>query len=182
MEWMRRGAIGFLLAVPLLSGCSTAPVTQEDRNELVQAATAALTQMGAADPGVDSLIRRGHGYAMFPEVTKGGLVFGGGYGRGVVYEQGQHVGYASLAQASFGLQAGGHTYRELIVFETKAALDRFRENRLDFTADAEAVLADSGATANAQFIDGIVVVIAPLSGAMAQAAIGGQQITYVPKQ
>ena len=47
--------------------------------------------------------------------------------------------------------------------------------------DAEAVLADGGATANAQFIDGIVVVITPSSGAMAQAAIGGQQITYVPK-
>jgi len=182
MAWIQRSAMVLLLAGPLLSGCSTAPVTQEDRNELVQQATAGLTQMGAADPEVDALIRRGYGYAMFPEITKGGLVFGGGFGRGVVYEQGQHVGYASLAQASFGLQAGGHSYRELIVFETKAALDRFRGNRLDFAADAEAVLADGGATANAQFIDGIVVVITPLSGAMAQAAIGGQQITYVPKQ
>jgi hypothetical protein len=67
------------------------------------------------------------------------------------------------------------------VFENKAALDRFRENRLDFTADAEAFLADNGAAANAQFIDGIVVVVTPLAGAIAQAAIGGQQITYVPK-
>jgi len=181
MTWMRWGAMALLLAGSVLSGCSTAPVTQEERSGLVQEATDALTQMAAADPGVDSLIRRGHGYALFPEVVKGGLVLGGGYGRGVVYEQGQHIGYASLAQASFGLQVGGHSYRELIVFESKAALDRFRENRLDFTADAEAVLADGGATANAQFIDGIVVVIAPRSGAMAQAAIGGQQITFVPK-
>ena len=75
----------------------------------------------------------------------------------MVYEQGQHIGYASLAQASFGLQVGGH--------------------RLDLTAGAEPVLADGGATANAQFIDGIVAVIAPRSGATAQAAIGGQQIT-----
>jgi lipid-binding SYLF domain-containing protein len=162
-------------------GCSTAPVTQEGRDQLVQEATIALKQMNEADPGVDSLIRRGYGYAMFPEVTKGGLVFGGGYGQGVVYEQVQQIGYASLAQGSFGIQVGGHTYRELIVFENKAAIDRLRENRLDFTADAEAVLADGGATANAQFIDGIVVVITPLAGAMAQAAIGGQQITYVPK-
>jgi len=181
MKGMAQGAMALLLAGALLSGCSTAPVTQEDRNELVREATDALAQMVAVDPGVDSLIRRGYGYALFPEVVKGGLVLGGGYGRGVVYEQGQHVGYASLAQASFGLQIGGHSYRELIVFENKAAMDRFRENRLDFTADAEAVLADGGATANAQFIDGIVVVIAPRSGAMAQAAIGGQQISYVPK-
>jgi lipid-binding SYLF domain-containing protein len=181
MTWTGRGTMALLLAGSFLSGCSTAPVTQEERNQLVQEATDALTQMRAADPGVDSLIRRGHGHAVFPEVVKGGLVFGGGYGRGVVYEQGQHIGYASLAQGSFGLQVGGHSYRELIVFENKAALDRFRENRLDFTADAEAVLADGGATANAQFIDGIVVVIGPRSGAMAQAAIGGQQITYEPK-
>ena len=65
------GAMVVLLAVPLLSGCSTAPVTQEDRNELVQQTTAGLAQMGAADPEVDSLIWRGYGYAMFPEVTKG---------------------------------------------------------------------------------------------------------------
>ena len=45
-------------------------------------------------------------------------------------------------------------------------MDRFR-------ADAEAV--------NAQLIDGIVVVITPPAGAMAQAAIGGRQIVYVPK-
>ena len=181
MTWMRRGAMALLLAGSLLSACSTAPVTQQDRDELVQEATDALAQMVVADPGVDSLIKRGYGYALFPEVVKGGLVLGAGYGRGVVYEQGQHVGYASLAQASFGLQVGGHSYRELVVFENKAALDRFRQNRLDFTADAEAVLADGGAVANAQFIDGIVVVIAPRSGVMAQAAIGGQQITFVPK-
>lgn len=181
MAWTRRGAVVLVLVGLLLNGCSTAPITQQGRDELVQQAAATLKQMSAADPGVDSLIQRGYGYALFPEITKGGLVFGGGYGQGVVYAQGQHIGYASLAQASFGLQAGGQTYRELIVFENKAALDRFQENRLDFTADAEAVLADSGATANAQFIDGIVVVITPLAGAMAQAALGGQQITYMPK-
>ncbi|HEY9504603.1 MAG TPA: hypothetical protein VN606_09695 [Thermoleophilaceae bacterium] len=48
--------------------------------------------------------------------------------------------------------------------------------RLDFTANAEVILADGGATANA--LDGIAVVAAPLSVAMAQAAIRGPQRTY----
>src|SRR5258708_33044922 len=99
MGWMRRGTMVLLLAGPLLSGCSTAPVTQEDRNELVQQTTAELTRMGAADPGVDSLIRRGHGYAMFPEVTKGGLGLGGGYGRGDGYAPGQNRGHAGVGPA-----------------------------------------------------------------------------------
>lgn len=47
--------------------------------------------------------------------------------------------------------------------------------RLDFTANAEVILADGGATANA--LDGIAVVTAPLSVAMAQAAIRGPQMT-----
>ncbi len=181
MGWTMRGVVVFILAGSLLIGCSTAPTTQEGRQELVEQATATLREMGQEDPGVESLSRRGYGYALFPEVTKGGLVFGGGYGRGVVYEQGQHIGYASLTQGSVGLQVGGQTYSELIVFENKAALDRFKENRLDFTADASAIIATNGAAANAQFIDGIVVVITPVSGGMAQAAVGGQQITYVPK-
>jgi hypothetical protein len=42
-------------------------------------------------------------------MTKGGLVVGGAYGRGAVYEQGQHIGYADLPQGSVGLQAGAQT-------------------------------------------------------------------------
>src|SRR5262249_43612325 len=182
MVRMRRSALALLLVGPLLvGGCSTAPVTQEGRDQLVQDATTALKQMGEADPDVDALIRRGYGYALFPEVTKGGLILGGGYGRGVVYEQGQQIGYARLAQGSVRLQAGRPHDPELLGCESRAARDRCGETGLDSPADAEALLADNGETANAQFIDGIVVVIAPLAGAMAQAAIGGQQITYVPK-
>jgi hypothetical protein len=38
-----------------------------------------LTPGPPEDPGLDELTRRGYGYALFPEVAKGGLVFGGGY-------------------------------------------------------------------------------------------------------
>jgi hypothetical protein len=33
----------------------------------------------------------------------------------------------------------------------------------------------------AQFVDGVVVFIRPTGGAMAEASLGGQQITYLPK-
>jgi lipid-binding SYLF domain-containing protein len=131
------GAV-MILAVTtgLLAGCSTVPPSPESRNELIEQGRAAMKAMGQVDPGVETLARKGHGYALFPEVTKGGLVFGGAYGHGVVYEQGQHVGYADLMLGSFGLQMGGQRHSELIVFENKAALDRFRRGRLDFAADS----------------------------------------------
>ena len=63
----------------LLVGCSTAPATPGGRDVLLQRATATMSEMNREDPGLDELSRRSYGYAMFPEVAKGGLVFGGGY-------------------------------------------------------------------------------------------------------
>lgn len=176
-----RFVMGFTLAAGLFVSCSTAPVTQESRTELREQATVTMREMKQEHPEVDTLVSKGTGYAVFPEVTKGGLVFGGAYGRGVVYERGQPIGYADLRQGSFGLQIGGQTYSELIVFETKAALERFQQGRLDFAADATAVIVKTGVAANARFVDGVAVVVRPITGAMAEASVGGQQVTYAPK-
>jgi lipid-binding SYLF domain-containing protein len=165
----------------LLVSCSTAPSTVGGRDELLQQATSTLGEMNREDSGLDELTKKAYGYAMFPEVAKGGLVLGGGYGRGVVYEQGQHIGYADLSQASFGLQVGGQTYSELIVFENKAALERLKQGRVDLAADASAVILKTGAAANARFVDGFAVFVRPIGGAMAEATVSGQQVTYVPK-
>ena len=174
--------VGVLTIVaPLLAGCATAPSTPGGRDVLLQQATAAMTEMTKEDPGLDELTRKAYAYALFPEIAKGGLVFGGGYGRGVVYEQGQHIGYADLSHASFGLQVGGQTYSELIVFESKAALDRLTQGNLELVADASAVILKKGAAANARFVDGVAVFVRPIGGAMAEASVGGQQLTYVPK-
>lgn len=181
MKSITRAAMVLALTADLLAGCSTAPPTRESRNELLEQATATMKEMSRVDPGVEALAQKGYGYALFPEVTKGGLVFGGAYGRGVVYEQGQHIGYADLTAASFGLQIGGQTFSELIVFQDKATMDRFKQGPIDFTADASAVILMTGAAANARFVDGVAVVVRPLAGAMAEAAIGGQQFKYVPK-
>ena len=165
----------------MLGSCTTAPSTTGGRDDLLQQASVAMGDMSKTDPGINDLTQKAYAYALFPEIAKGGLVFGGGYGRGVVYEQGQHIGYADLSQASFGLQVGGQTYSELIVFQNKAALDRLTQARLDFTADASAVILKTGAAANARFVDGVAVFVRPIGGAMAEASIGGQQVTYVPK-
>jgi lipid-binding SYLF domain-containing protein len=98
-----------------------------------------------------------------------------------VYEQGQHVGYADLTLGSVGMQIGGQTFSELVVFENKAAMDRFKLSPVDFTAGAAAMILQNGAAANASFIEGIAVVVRPITGAMAEATVGGQQVKYVPK-
>jgi hypothetical protein len=45
----------------------------------------------------------------FPEIGQDGFIFAGGGGHGIVYEQGQHVGYAELVEESIGFTVGGQS-------------------------------------------------------------------------
>lgn len=181
MHALARCAMIVALAGALLAGCTTAPDSPESRTALLQNATATMEQMVRADPTVESLVRSGHGYAIFPEVVKAGAGLGGGYGQGAVYEQGQHVGFADLTMGSIGAQLGGQTFSELIVFQNKAAMDRFKLSPVDFTAGAAAMILQNGAAVNAEFIQGVAVIVRPITGAMAEATVGGQQFKFVPK-
>ncbi len=169
------------LSTALLAGCGTAPPTPEAKDELFRAAASERQEWNKLDPQIEAFARKAHAFAFFPEVTKGGAGIGGAYGRGVVYEGGQHVGYADITQGSFGLQLGGQTYSELIVFENKSALERFKQNQIDFGANATAVIATTGAATNTRFVDGIAVFMRPTAGAMAEASLAGQRVTYVSK-
>jgi lipid-binding SYLF domain-containing protein len=169
------------LVIASLMGCSTVPPTPEGRDELFQKAEAERQEWKKVDPEIEAFAQKGYGFAFFPEVAKGGAGIGGGYGRGVVYEQGQHVGSADLTQGSVGLQLGGQTYSELIVFQDKDAFERFKRNTMDFGAHASAIIATTGAATNAPFVGGVAVFVRPIAGAMAEATIAGQRATFMAK-
>jgi lipid-binding SYLF domain-containing protein len=174
-------ALVFTVVAGLLGSCATAPASREDKAALVVEATSRLQQMSTEDPTLGALVKKSHGYSMFPNVGKAGLGVGGAYGRGVVYERGQHIGFSDVTQGSVGLQAGGQSFSELLLFENQAALDRFKAGQFGLAAGASAVVMKSGAATNANFVDGVAVVVQPIGGAMVEAAIGGQQFTYQPK-
>jgi lipid-binding SYLF domain-containing protein len=181
MWWTTGLALVMSLVAGLLGSCATAPASPEDKAALVTEARTRLQQMQTEDPSLGALLQKGYGYSLFPNVGKGGLVVGGAYGRGVVYERGQHIGYSDLSQGSVGLQVGGQSFSELLVFEHKEALERFKAGRFGFAAGASAVVLKAGAATTATFVDGVAVVVQPIGGVMVEATIGGQQFTYQPK-
>jgi lipid-binding SYLF domain-containing protein len=181
MKWTMCVAVVLTVVAGLLVGCSTVPASRAEQNTLLADAESTLQQMRAEDPTLGELVRRSYGYALFPKVTKGGLVVGGASGQGVVYERGRFIGYSSLSQASVGLQAGAQTFSELLLFENKATLDRFKAGAFDFAADASAVILQSGVATTANFVDGVAVAVRPIGGAMLEASIGGQQFAYQGK-
>jgi lipid-binding SYLF domain-containing protein len=168
------------LLVLVAAGCSTAPKTKGQRENLQTEAQATLKHMFELDPSLSDFLGKGHAYAVFPSVGKGGLIVGGSYGRGVVYERGKMIGYADITSASVGLQAGGQTFSEVLAFETKAVLDDFRNNRLKLAANASAVVLKTGTAGAAQFQNGVAVFVQPEKGLMAELAVGGQAFSFVP--
>ena len=130
------------------------------------------------DAPLGHLFESAAGYVMFPNVGKGAVGVGGASGNGIVYEKGKTIGKAKMSQVTVGLQVGGQAYRELIFFETQETLDKFKKNKFDFSAQASAVAAKAGASANAKFKDGVMIYTQQKGGLMYEASIGGQKFKY----
>jgi lipid-binding SYLF domain-containing protein len=176
-----------LMAAALVSFISVAvgcrpepPAGAAQQRSLRDDVRAAISKMQARDPDLRDFLDNAEGYAVLPSVGKGGVIVGGAVGRGEVYQRGNFIGYVALQQATVGAQVGGQEYTELIVFQTPEALDRFTSGKLDFAANASAVLLKAGAAKSARFQHGVVVFTVPTGGLMAEAAIGGQKFTFQP--
>jgi lipid-binding SYLF domain-containing protein len=161
-------------------GCSTAPKSSSDRDVLNSEVQTTKSTAEERDPSMSNFLNNAYGYAIFPTIGKGGLVVGGAYGRGQVYERGRMIGYADLTQATFGLQAGGQSYSEIIAFQDKAALDKFTRGDFELAAQATAVALSAGAGANAHYAEGVSVITFGEKGLMAEAAVGGQKFSFKP--
>jgi lipid-binding SYLF domain-containing protein len=173
-------AISFVSVATILGGCATAPDTPEAKAGLHDEVQATQKRFIRADPGLQQFLDRAHGYVVYPDIGKGGVIVGGGYGKGEVYEKGKLVGYADITQGTVGPQVGGASFAELIVFETNEAMNKFKNSDFQLTANANAVALKAGASAAARFTDGVAIFVMPNSGFMAEASVGGQQLKYIP--
>jgi hypothetical protein len=61
-----------IVVAGLLGSCATAPASREDKAALVAEATSRWQQMSTEDPTLTALVQKGYGYALFPDVGKGG--------------------------------------------------------------------------------------------------------------
>ena len=130
------------------------------------------------DSLMQHLFENSVGYVIFPNVGKGAIGVGGAAGNGILYESDKAVGRASMKQVNVGFQFGGKAYREVIFFENQAALDRFKQNKFEFDAQASAVAANVGAAANVKYRNGVMVFTQEKGGLMYEASVGGQKFDY----
>ena len=141
----------------------------------------AIVNIKKADPGIETFFENAAGYAVFPNVGKGGFVVGGAYGKGLVIVNEQVDGYTTMSQATVGFQLGGQKYAQFIFFRDQAALEGFKRGNFEFGAQASAVAITKGASTDANYDKGVVVFTQAGGGLMFEGSVGGQKFTYEPK-
>ncbi|MDH3656266.1 MAG: lipid-binding SYLF domain-containing protein [Myxococcales bacterium] len=171
-----------ILGFSVLFLATTAPATADEASDEQLAADVrdAIGRFQEKDSTLKASLEKLVGYAVFPEVAKGGFIVGGARGRGEVYAGGKLIGHAQISQGTIGAQIGGQKFAEIILFKTKSALNRFKKNRLELSAQATANVANQGAAAKAKYADGLVIFVLPTAGLMAEASIGGQKLKFAP--
>lgn len=167
-----------LLAI-ILSSLQTVQAQLSSKDQkIVNDAKDAKEEFIKSDGLIKNLFNNAYGYVILPNVGKGGMGIGGAAGNGAVFQGGTLIGMAKMTQVTIGFQWGGQAYREVIFFESKADLDRFKENRLELSAQASAVAVTAGASANAKYKDGVMIFTQAKGGLMYEASIGGQKFKF----
>lgn len=170
-----------VILLSLMLSSAILPVTmnaQDDKARIMKDSREAKTAFVKTDPGLAKMFSDAYAYVIFPNVGKGGVIVGGAGGNGTVYEKGKAIGTANMVQATVGAQIGGKAYREVIFFENKDALDRFKDNKFEFSGQISAVAVKSGVSANAKYTEGVAVFTEDKGGLMAEVSVGGQKFTY----
>jgi len=167
----------FLSAVVLIASLVFSGQAAE-RQKLETDVAGAIKDFEKADSGLSDTFKKAAGYAVFPNVGKGGFILGGAHGRGLVYQGGELIGQATLTQISVGAQVGGQEFAEAVLFETAEALARFKESRWVMSAQVSAVVAAEGASEKARYVEGVMVFTRPKQGLMAEASVGGQKFKF----
>jgi hypothetical protein len=178
---------------------------------LIVSAMALLTNVAVADKYSDTIalfknagqsagfFSNSYGYAVFPNIAKGGLGVGAAHGSGHVYQKGKYVGNTSVTQVSVGLQAGGQAYSQIVFLQDERAFKEFTSGQfsLDAGVSAVAITAAVGgkagsqgasgyasggkndaATAPVEYHKGVVVFTIVKGGAMYEASVAGQKFSY----
>lgn len=180
---MKTATLFYLCLVLLMGvGCKAAPDSAAERMELERSAYAALMQLKEINPAVyNEYSKSAVGIAVFPTVGKGGFIFGGAYGQGVLFEQGVPVGYVGITQGTIGAQIGGQAFREVIFINDPAKLADLKAEKLETAAQATAVAITANAAAHANYDNGVAIFTFGAQGAMAEATVGGQGFKYQPR-
>ena len=179
MTKLQLRSIGLAIAVGLGSvamiGCTTTPPGSEasgpsERAAMEKNVDATLSRLYTTVPGSREMLQRAAGVLVFPSVVGGSFVVGA-------------TGYYSTTAGSIGFQAGGQSKAVIYVFNTREALEKFKNSK-GWTAGVDATVAVGKIGANGSvdtetMKQAVSSFILTNVGLEAGAAVGAAKITQI---
>jgi lipid-binding SYLF domain-containing protein len=187
MKITRRSALA-LPAVGLAVGLGvTKPeralaATAEDLNHDASHSLQALCRMNSVAADISRIAKA---ELVFPNIVKAGLIFGGGYGEGVLMEGTRVVDYYNSVTGSWGLQAGAESYGYVVFLMNDKAVSYLNKSRgWEIGVGPRVVLVNEGVAKNLSSTtlqDDAYAFIFSQQGLMASVSIEGTKISRIKR-
>lgn len=166
-----------LLLMVVLSGCVMQPVTyDEETSNKVEAATAAFRENDTLKPFFEEALA----YAVFPGNWRAGSGFGGAFGNGWLFENGDVTGRAIMTELFIGPNLGVQGDRKILFFRSEGVLDQFKRGRFEFTGQANASVATVGKAVTPGYHPDVAMFVQVKGGLMLEASVGTQRYDFFP--
>lgn len=141
----------------------------------------ALNRLYAKNPFARDLASRSQGVLVFPEMTKGGLLIGGAWGDGALYDRGRSAGYYRSISASYGLEAGLQKYGYALFLMDQNAINKLnRSGGWELGSEPNLTIVDTGVAGSLStttYDKGSVAIFFDQRGLMGGISVQGTKIT-----
>jgi len=173
-----------ITAFALLGFCSNYAnaATAEDLN---RDANQALDSLYASNPLAADISKKAKAVLVFPNIVKAGLIFGAGYGEGVLMERSKIAGYYNSFTGSWGLQAGAQSYGYAVFLMTDNALQYLNKSHgWEIGVGPTVVIVNEGVAKNlssSTLRDDAYAFIFGQQGLMAGVSLEGTKISHITR-
>jgi lipid-binding SYLF domain-containing protein len=141
-----------VLVALVVAGCGPKKnLTLEERRQVVMdMEKETLARLYAESPETKDKVAKGAGYGVFTNANVNVVFVAAGGGYGVVVDNATgHRTYMKMAEGGVGLGLGAKDYRQVMIYKTKTAMDRFVESGWGVGANADAAAKTTGGGAEA---------------------------------
>jgi lipid-binding SYLF domain-containing protein len=153
---LRTLAYSSVLTVAVLSVVPALDAQSDQADRIREAATVFREIMRAPDSAIPgSVLQQTEGIAIFPSTIKGGFIFGGHRGKGIVSVRDRATGawsspaFLTLTGGSFGAQIGAQSVDVVLVIINRRGLEQLLQNQFKIGAGASVTAGPVGRDAEA---------------------------------
>jgi lipid-binding SYLF domain-containing protein len=153
--------------------------------DLNRSASQALETLYHSNPVALKISKLAKAELVFPNIVKAGLIFGGGYGEGVLMQDSKVVDYYNSVNGSWGLQAGAETYGYAVFLMNDKAVEYLRKSKgWEIGVGPSVVVVNEGVAKNLSSTtlqDDAYAFIFNQQGLMASLSIEGTKISRIKR-